>query len=129
MFHILYISVCVLPTLPPTVFSHVTSPRIFIICPLSEICAGRAARAAVRDCVPVPEGGGRTHLCVWGCHNGRGCPQDHPADYQTAGQHEPGGRRLLHQQAAGKRQRHRRDVYSLSNLERWRCEVTFVAAM
>ena len=69
---------------------------------LSEICTGCTARAAVRDGVPVPEGGGRTHLRVWGCYDGRGCSQDCPANHQAAGEHEPGGCWLLHQQTAGK---------------------------
>lgn len=68
---------------------------------LSEICAGCAAWAAVRAGVPVPEGGGRTHLRVRGCYHGRGCSQDCPADHQAGGQHEPGGRWLVHQQASG----------------------------
>lgn len=68
---------------------------------LSEICAGCTAWAAVRAGVPVPEGRGRTHLRVWGCYNGRGCSQERPADHQARGQHEPGGSRLVHQQASG----------------------------
>lgn len=68
----------------------------------TEICAGCASWEAVRDCVPVPEGGGRTHLCVWGRGYGRGCPQDHPADHQIAGKHDTGGRWVLHQQTQSK---------------------------
>lgn len=70
---------------------------------LLEICTGCTAWAAVRDGVPVPERGGRTHLRVWGRYNGRRCSQDRPANYQAAGQHESGGCWLLHQQASGKR--------------------------
>lgn len=70
---------------------------------LSEICTGCTARAAVRDGIPVPEGGGGTHLRVWGRYNGRRCSQDCPANHQAAGQHEPGGCWLLYQQASGKK--------------------------
>lgn len=82
---------------------------------LSEICTGCTARAAVRDGVPVPEGGGRTHLRLWGCYNGWRCTQDCPAYHQAAGQDEPGGCWFLHQQASGKReqffvQHHHHDV-------------------
>lgn len=78
----------------------------FTSAPLSEIRTGRTAGAAVRDGVPVPEGGGRTHLRVRGRYNGGRCSQNCPADHQAAGPHEPGGCRLLHQQAAGKRGGH-----------------------
>ena len=95
-------------TLPPLTLDFLMHTHHSSCAPLSEICTGRTARAAVRDGVPVPEGGGRTHLRVWGCYHGRGCSQDCPANHQAAGQHELGGCWLLHQQAPGKRARERR---------------------
>lgn len=95
---------CFFTLFPFLLFSHLTSSCTHhsFSAALTEICTGCTARAAVRDGVPVPEGGGRTHLCVWGCYNGRRCSQDCPAYHQTGGQHEPRGCWLFHQQAPGK---------------------------
>lgn len=103
-------------TLPPLTLDFLMHTHHSSCAPLSEICTGRTAWAAVRDGVPVPEGGGRTHLRVWGCYHGRGCSQDCPANHQAAGQHELGGCWLLHQQAPGNRESESNSVVLLCNI-------------
>uniref|UniRef100_A0A9L0JTE3 Nitric oxide synthase n=1 Tax=Equus asinus TaxID=9793 RepID=A0A9L0JTE3_EQUAS len=66
-----------------------------------EVRAGCPAGAAGRNRVPSPEGARRPHLRLWGRHDGRRCPQSHPAHHDPAGETLGGGRRRVHQQAEG----------------------------
>lgn len=88
---------CTLDRPPPSTFS---SSSLFLSTP-AEVCAGRSARAAGRDSVPLPAWGRGSYVRVRRCDNGGRRAEDSAAHHQAAGQNEPWRRWLFHQPAAG----------------------------
>lgn len=66
-----------------------SSNLLLLLSTPAEVCAGCSAGAAGRDSVPLPVGGGGSHLRMRGRDNGGGRAKDGAAHHEAAGQHEP----------------------------------------